>query len=67
VISPTGLNIRQEPTVQSPLVTGVDSQAVLTVLDVEETTSPTVPIWVQVEVNGITGWAAAEVGGTPLL
>jgi len=67
VISNTGLNIRQQPTVQSPIVTGAAGQAVLTVLDVEETTSPTTPIWVQVQVDGTTGWAAAELSGTPLL
>lgn len=67
VISNTGLNIRQQPTVQSPVVTGAAGQAVLAVLDVEETTSPTTPIWVQVQVGGTTGWAAAELSGTPLL
>ncbi len=67
VLSNTGLNVRQQPTVQSPIVTGVAGQTVLTVQDVEETNNPTTPIWVQVDVGGTLGWAAAEVSGTPLL
>ncbi len=67
VISPTGLNLRSGAGTAAPVVTGLASQTILRVLDVEES-SGNVQIWLQVQTEGgVSGWVAADVNGSDLV
>ncbi|NJK62367.1 MAG: hypothetical protein HC921_06465 [Synechococcaceae cyanobacterium SM2_3_1] len=68
VISADGVNIRQEPALQSPRVGTAASRALLTVEEVQLSLDPQIPAWLRVNPpQGAGGWIAVEFQGTPLV
>ncbi len=68
VISADGVNIRQEPALQSPRVGTAASRALLTVEEVQLSLDPQISAWLRVSPSqGAGGWIAVEFQGTPLV